>query len=433
MFNRIHQTVQRFFPNSPNTPAFWQERFTFIFPARVALVIHNNSNKKINWYVEFEKYFLEACQALTSRQINILLLLSEGNPQQLKQAQLSFDDLFTIRTRVKNFMLSRIVNQQILDYCYELAYAEFEDNIRKIHPKMTDNLLHWALVCKQPTEIILSLIEAKVDVNAENRDNTVPLHIAASMGNLDIVKILISAGAHIHARNSDDCTAIMYATQIGDFDVVNLLIQKGINVNIASKSKITSVHLAAQDGYLDILNLLIENHADINAYTKGGNTAFTNAARGKHIACVLALLKNNCQIPNHYADIDNPNLKEEIIKHLSNLPLLLKIELCRDALNANTSLGKLMRLSNGLLDKSLKEIEKIQQAALQEQAKSAVPELPPPAYSKICAPNTLIAPPSMLRYAPVLFPQPERTNAAPPSYSLLSLEDLKPPQSNTTK
>ena len=49
------------------------------------------------------------------------------------------------------------------------------------------------------------LLEAKVDVNAQNRVEKAPLHLAQSP---DIIAMLLQAGADIEIRDRSECTAL---------------------------------------------------------------------------------------------------------------------------------------------------------------------------------------------------------------------------------
>ena len=76
------------------------------------------------------------------------------------------------------------------------------------------------------------LLDAGVEVNRKTSDTTLALHIAASRGYIDTVKVLLDGGANIDSLDSSDRTPLFLAVSRGHEDVVALLIKHGAKVNI---------------------------------------------------------------------------------------------------------------------------------------------------------------------------------------------------------
>jgi ankyrin repeat protein len=70
------------------------------------------------------------------------------------------------------------------------------------------------------------LIEKGAKVDARGPGGWTPLHVAASFGDLDIVKILIEHGANPAVRTNDGMTALDLARKRGYVDVVGLLYRR---------------------------------------------------------------------------------------------------------------------------------------------------------------------------------------------------------------
>jgi ankyrin repeat protein len=64
-------------------------------------------------------------------------------------------------------------------------------------------------------------------VNAKNKFNKTPLHIAAQKGHLEICQLLLERGAEINIRDRDLNTALHIAVLRGHLPVVQLLVQQG--------------------------------------------------------------------------------------------------------------------------------------------------------------------------------------------------------------
>lgn len=59
-----------------------------------------------------------------------------------------------------------------------------------------------------------------------------PLHIAASRGYSDIVRVLLERGAKVDSLDGSDRTALFLAVSRANYKVVQLLLQRSAKVNI---------------------------------------------------------------------------------------------------------------------------------------------------------------------------------------------------------
>ena len=106
--------------------------------------------------------------------------------------------------------------------------------------------------------------------------------IAASQGNLKLVKEIVGYEAKMNLSDSDSRTALHYAidNQLEFLDVVSLLIEKGAGINKATRSEgFTPLIIAVNRGHKAIVRKLIDSNAKLDAKEyKNNNTAL-------HIAC----------------------------------------------------------------------------------------------------------------------------------------------------
>jgi len=108
------------------------------------------------------------------------------------------------------------------------------------------------------------------------RDGTgiTPLHMAASKGQPDIVKLLIQHGAQIDtASTRGGNTALHFAAAGNHHQVVQLLIEQGAEVNQQNFDGMTSLMFAANRGNLKTAKTLLDHGADPGHVDKDGNTA----------------------------------------------------------------------------------------------------------------------------------------------------------------
>ena len=99
-----------------------------------------------------------------------------------------------------------------------------------------------------------------------------PIHIAATMGNIEAVKQHLADGVDVDAK-SWGFTPLHSATDEGHKEIVELLIADGSVVHVNDCFGFTPLHDAATGaGHKEIAELLIAEGADVNAKTKDNTT-----------------------------------------------------------------------------------------------------------------------------------------------------------------
>lgn len=101
-----------------------------------------------------------------------------------------------------------------------------------------------------------------------------PLHQAAAVGDLDMVKDAISKGANVNEKEGKRGTRPLgLAVERGNTEVVRFLISKGADVKAANNNGFTALMAAAIKGSLETVKLLLRKGADVNARSSNGRTA----------------------------------------------------------------------------------------------------------------------------------------------------------------
>uniref|UniRef100_A0A8B9GR39 Ankyrin 1 n=1 Tax=Amazona collaria TaxID=241587 RepID=A0A8B9GR39_9PSIT len=118
-----------------------------------------------------------------------------------------------------------------------------------------------------------------------------PLHVAAFMGHLPIVKTLLQRGASPNVSNVKVETPLHMAARAGHTDVAKYLLQNKAKANAKAKDDQTPLHCAARIGHTGMVQLLLENGADPNLATTAGHTPLHITAREGHVDTAMALLE----------------------------------------------------------------------------------------------------------------------------------------------
>jgi cytohesin len=117
-------------------------------------------------------------------------------------------------------------------------------------------------------------LAAGADVNATNRFESTPLHIAIDNGHKEIAELLIakgllSKGADVNAKDGWGETPLHW---VETKEVAELLIAEGADVHAKDKWGFTPLREAAANGHKEIAELLIGKGADVNAKYEDGGT-----------------------------------------------------------------------------------------------------------------------------------------------------------------
>lgn len=132
------------------------------------------------------------------------------------------------------------------------------------------------------------------DLNAAGEGGMTPLMLAASLGQLDMVKALLAAGADVGARGEREYTALMHGVYNPDLDrgfpeVVQALIDAGADIEANIFYGTRPLMLAAGAGEAGVVQVLLKAGGDPKARNEGGRTALM-MVKDKHYIEVINLL-----------------------------------------------------------------------------------------------------------------------------------------------
>lgn len=150
--------------------------------------------------------------------------------------------------------------------------------------------LHYASqgILRKPA-IVQALIQAGADVTIMNPKNEIPLKLATkSPGSQEVIKLLLKE--HVRIGNSGFCQTLLHlAAHVGDSEVIQDLINQGCDVNALNSLGLSPLYLAIRERRTDAALTLIKNKACIDA-SWGSRTALYLAAELGLAEVVRALI-----------------------------------------------------------------------------------------------------------------------------------------------
>jgi len=173
-------------------------------------------------------------------------------------------------------------------------------NVNDVDPETGRTALHWA-AREDRGEIVALLIEAKADVNAQDRTGKGPLTLAAEMGRVDATKRLLDAGASFTARDQIGGTPLTWACGLGNAETVKLLLDKGADVTVVDVNGLTPLIWAAGIGKPETVAVILAKKPDLNVKDGvTGDTALMRSVRSGKPESLKLLIEAG-------ADVNLPN------------------------------------------------------------------------------------------------------------------------------
>jgi len=206
---------------------------------------------------------------------------------------------------------------------------------------------------------VKSLIESGgLEASVKDLDQRTPLHIAASRGNVEIVKFLLEKNAYIEANDANNQTPLegavvnghddvckilrtggaqpvrptpevidyfMRGVYSGDFALVKRVIENGLNPNQVDYKHRTGLHVAVAEGQTRVVEYLLGKGADPNVTDKHGESPLSVSMQDTSHTIIQLLLNHGARHGNSrgQALVQQAHLMEaachgdvDVVKHL---------------------------------------------------------------------------------------------------------------------
>ncbi|XP_059251627.1 ankyrin repeat, SAM and basic leucine zipper domain-containing protein 1 [Mustela nigripes] len=189
--------------------------------------------------------------------------------------------------------------------------------------------------------LVQELLDSGISVESSFRYGWTPLMYAASVSNVDLVRVLLDRGANASFDKDKQTILITACSARGSEEqilkCVELLLSRNADPNVACRRLMTPIMYAARDGHPQVVALLVAHGAEVNSQDENGYTALTWAARQGHKNVVLKLLELGANKMLQTKDGKTPSEIAKRNKHLEIFNFL--------SLTLNPLEGKLQQLT----------------------------------------------------------------------------------------
>jgi ankyrin repeat protein len=207
------------------------------------------------------------------------------------------------------------LENRLLSYPF-LSYSAvyWSDHVRETSDKV---ILEMSARLLQDGPQVLSILQVKYSSLNRNSGHSSrfprglnPLHIAASIGLLQVSKILIARGVDTNGRDEEGRTPLLWAVDGGYDELVELLLENRANPQDEDRRGCRAIHYAARKGFLALVQSFGSARDDINRSDKRKQTPLHYAIINHQSPITKFLL-------THGADANAVDLKRRSALHMA--------------------------------------------------------------------------------------------------------------------
>jgi len=173
-----------------------------------------------------------------------------------------------------------------------------------------DNFVLSAIFCAieennlEGLDKLLSM--ANIDVNQTNKHGEGAIHVAAGLGQIDILKMLAAKGGNLGMVDLRGDSAIYWSARQGHEDIIKYLLSQGVHLNQQNKNGESCLHAACKYGHLSVIDYLTTIHTNLDLQDKHQDTALHVAVWHGFPRIVRALCKAGSCVTYQNEDGETP-------------------------------------------------------------------------------------------------------------------------------
>ncbi|CAH0044811.1 unnamed protein product [Clonostachys solani] len=136
-----------------------------------------------------------------------------------------------------------------------------------------------------------ALLNAGADIASCTNDGRNILHLAASVGNVPLLRRALRHGLDPDSKTGRGLTPLAIAAEHGQLRSIDILLRLGASTDARCDENCTPLHLAAAQGQWRAVGFLIENGAGLDLLNSRGYSPLQEARENLHNAAEIVLLQ----------------------------------------------------------------------------------------------------------------------------------------------
>ena len=198
---------------------------------------------------------------------------------------------------VQHFDCEKIELSYFLCCCNEPLFFNYLENLD--HELDNDEIGELLCCAARNTSygVVKHFLSRGFNANWSNPVSTLtPLHEAANIGSLEIVKYLVENGCNVNSKSNSGRTPLFSAAFKGNAQIIEYLAQKGADMNSQVNTGLSPLHTACVYGTEDAIIALVKNGCDVNIKENDGNTPLHCLMEQGKIKIIKFLVDNGADI-----------------------------------------------------------------------------------------------------------------------------------------
>ncbi|HSG68496.1 MAG TPA: ankyrin repeat domain-containing protein, partial [Bacteroidales bacterium] len=139
-----------------------------------------------------------------------------------------------------------------------------------------------------------------------DRENSMPIHLAAISGSIESIDLLLTHGVDIDIRDDNGMTPLLFSLSRGQRDAASHLIDEGADIGLRSNSGWGALHLAVATRSDEISKRLLDMGARVNVKLESGATPLHSAVSFGNTEMVKMLVEKGADINAETEHGDQP-------------------------------------------------------------------------------------------------------------------------------
>lgn len=242
--------------------------------ASAACILQSNYTEALDYLADAEKLFIQSNSGAISLQLNIIynkvlaylkleryseILGTLRNIQHIaEKVPGKYSDILCIAAKTCEALGH---SEELYKYFTKAVVYSDKDSILLTHELLQQagpNILFTAAKDGN-VDLVQKILDIGIDVNISNEHTKSPLHIAASKGQTEVVKLLIEKGASIDKTESKfGSTPLALAALFNYTETVKVLLEHKADPNICNRHGMGPLYHAALNGNKEMLELLVK-------------------------------------------------------------------------------------------------------------------------------------------------------------------------------